>query len=450
MHLGRYADAGVRARDALELAERADGSTADLVRASAALGFSLAFREDPDAGLAVIRQAVEIAERAGHPDDVGCAYLHLAELLTGPLNNVEEGVLVARRGAEKLAAMGQGRTYQTRLLAIAANGLFRAGQWAESAQVLDDAMRHRPSGADAVEILLSRCRLWVGFGDVEAADRDLDAVATILAGGGARHVLPMLTLRAGLAMWQGRHAEARAAVQRGLTETRSDDLVLLGVLAWHGLRAEAEAQAGGEVPVDPGAVRRLQAVVERMVRGAGNAAPPVRAVVDGYLDLCTAELSRIEQRNDPDLWARAAQAWDRRKQPYPAAYSRLRQAEASFSRRTRRAAATTAIREAYETARAMGAKPFAAEVTQVAARARVALTGDEDVTPAAPTGDGLEMLTDREREVLAAVAEGLTNREIGQALFISERTVGVHVGHIFDKLQVRTRVQASRVFLRAA
>ncbi|MEV6595825.1 AAA family ATPase [Actinoplanes sp. NPDC051346] len=451
VHLGRYADAGVRAREALELAERADGSTADLVRASAALGFSLAFREDPDAGLAVIRQAVEIAERTKHPDDIGCAYLHLAELLTNPLNNIEEGVLVARRGAERLAAMGQGRTYQTRLLAIAANGLFRVGQWTEAGQVLDDAMRHRPSGADAVEILLARCRLWVGFGDVRA-DRDLDAVATILAGGGARHVLPMLTLRAGLAMWQGRHAEARAAVQRGLTETRSDDLVLLGVLAWHGLRAEAEAQAGGEIAVDPGAVRRLQAVVERMARGAGNAAPPVRAVVDGYLDLCAAELSRIEQRNDPSLWARAVQAWDRRKQPYPAAYSRLRQAEASFARRTKRTAATAAIREAYETARAMGAKPFAAEITQVAARARVTLTGEQETTPTALArgDDGLSMLTEREREVLAAVAEGLTNREIGQALFISERTVGVHVGHIFDKLQVRTRVQASRVYLRAA
>ncbi|MBB4761037.1 helix-turn-helix transcriptional regulator [Amorphoplanes digitatis] len=459
LHLGRYADAGVRAREALELAERADGSTADLVRASAALGFSLAFREDPDAGLAVIRQAVEIAERSGHPDDVGCAYLHLAELLTGPLNSVEEGVLVARRGAAKLAEIGLGRTYQARLLAIAANGLFRVGDWAEAERVLETAMSHRPSGADAVELLLSRCRLWVGFGDVEQADRDLDAVATILAGGGARHVMPMLTLRAGLAMWQGRHADARAAVQRGLTETRSDDLVLLGVLAWHGLRAEAEAQAGGEVPVDPGAVRRLQVVVERLGRGAGSAAPAVRAVVDGYLDLCAAEQSRIDERNDPDLWARAATSWDRRKQPYPAAYSRLRQAEASFARRPSRsararAAATAALREAYATARAMGARPFAAEITTVATRARVALTGDEDTVPHPPPGpdpdDELGMLTDREREVLAAVAEGLTNREIGQALFISERTVGVHVGHIFDKLQVRTRVQASRVYLRAA
>jgi DNA-binding CsgD family transcriptional regulator/tetratricopeptide (TPR) repeat protein len=451
LHLGRYADANARAREALELAE-VDGSTADLVRASAALGFSAAFREDPDAGLAVIRQAVDIAERSGHPDDIGCAYLHLAELLTGPLNNLEEGVLVARRGAEKLAGLGVGRTYQTRLLAIAAKGLFRVGQWAEAEKVLQDAMRHRPSGADAVELLLARCQLWVGFGDVEAANRDLDAVATVLAGGGARHVLPMLTLRAGLAMWQGRHAEARAAVQRGLTETRSDDLVLLGVLAWHGLRAEAEAHSAG-APVDPGAVRRLKVVVDRMAAGVGNAAPPVRAVIDGYLDLCAAELSRIEDRHDPEMWARAAAVWDRRKQPYPAAYSRLRQAEASFAGKARRGAATTAIRQAYATARAMGAKPFAAEISSIAARARVTLTSDDDTMPRTngPADcDELGGLTSREREVLAALAEGLTNKEIGHRLFISERTVGVHVGHIFDKLQVRTRVQASRVFLTAS
>ncbi len=450
VHLGRYADAADRAREALELADGSGESTADLVRASAALGFSLAFREDSDAGLAVIRQAVQIAERSGHPEDIGVAYQHLAELLANPLNSVEEGVLVARRGAERLAALGQGRVYQTRLLAIAANGLFRVGQWAEAEQVLRDAMRHRPSGADAVEILLARCRLWVGFGDIDAANRDLDAVATILAGGGARHVLPMLTLRAGLAMWQGRHDQARAAVQRGLTETRSDDLVLLGVLAWHGLRAEAEAQAGGEIPVDQLAVKRLQAVVERMAKGAGNAAGPVRAVIDGYLDLCAAETSRIEQRNDPDLWARAAATWDRRNQPYPAAYSRLRQAEASFARRRRKAAATAAIREAYATARAMGANPFAAEIVQIAARARVTLTTPSPATAEPGVADELAALTDREREVLEAVAEGLTNREIGQRLFISERTVGVHVGHIFDKLQVRTRVQASRVWLGAA
>ncbi|MEV6490501.1 AAA family ATPase [Actinoplanes sp. NPDC051633] len=439
LHLGRYAEAGVRAREALA----GTASTADLVRASAALGFSLAFREDPDEGLAVLRQALAAAEAGGTPDDVGCAFLHLAELLTGPLNSLEEGVLVARRGADRV-----GGTYRLRLLAIAANGLFRVGQWAEADRMLAEAMRQRPSGADAVEILLARCRLWVGFGDVEAAERDLDAVATLLAGGGARHVLPMLTLRAGLAMWQGRPDEARLAVRRGLTETRSDDLVLLGVLAWHGLRAEAEAHCGGEVPVDPAAVRRLTVVRDRMAKSVDDAAAPVRAVVEGYLDLCAAELSRIEDRHDPAPWERAASAWDKRNQPYPAAYSRLRQAEELLRRKGRKAAATAALRAAWATAQAMGAKPLAAEISAVASRARIALVaGEEPAVAAVDEGDELAVLTVREREVLAAIAEGLTNREIGQRLFISERTVGVHVGHIFDKLQVRSRVQASRVFL---
>jgi DNA-binding NarL/FixJ family response regulator len=101
----------------------------------------------------------------------------------------------------------------------------------------------------------------------------------------------------------------------------------------------------------------------------------------------------------------------------------------------------------------MGARPFAAEIVSTAHRFRVALADDVDTVDLAPPSaedDGLAVLTQREREVLAAVAEGLTNREIGERLFISERTVGVHVGHIFDKLQVRTRVQASRVFLTAA
>ncbi|BCJ41823.1 helix-turn-helix transcriptional regulator [Actinoplanes ianthinogenes] len=451
LHLGRYADANQRARDALELAA-VNGSTADLVRASAALGFSAAFREDPDAGLAVIRHAVEIAERSGHPDDLGVAYLHLAELLTGPLNNIEEGVLVARRGAERLASRGVGRTYQTRLLAIAGNGLFRIGQWAEADTMLEAAMRHRPSGADAVELLLARCRLWVNFGEVDNARRDLDAAATLLAGGGARHVLPMLTLRAGLAIWQKEHSEARAAVQRGLTETRSDDVVLLGVLAWHGLRAEAEAHVNG-VPVDPGALRRLKTVVARLETSAAAAAPEVRSVIDGYLSLCAAELSRVEGRSDPELWSRTAAIWDRH-QPYPAAYSRLRHAEVAMQRKSRRAAALAALRQAYATTIAMGARPLANEIKEVAQRFRVSLSDDADTVAMSPPepemGDELAVLTGREREVLAAVAEGLTNREIGELLFISERTVGVHLGHIFDKLQVRTRVQASRVYLTAA
>ncbi|SCL45740.1 Predicted ATPase [Micromonospora citrea] len=449
LHLGRYADAGRRAREALELSAAVEGSTSEVVLASAALGFSEAYLEDPDAGLAVMRRALETAERSGRPEDVACAYLHLAELLTGPLNVLEEGVVVARRGAERVAELGLGRTYETRLLAIATNGLFRVGQWAEAEKVVAAALRHRPSGADAVELLLARCRLSVGYGDIEAADRDLDAVATVLAGGGARHVIPLLTLRAGLAMWQGRHDLARQAVQRGLTESRSDDVGILAALVWHGLRAEAEAHASRTIAVDETAVRRLREVADRVARKSEHAARPVRDVVDGFLALCAAEVSRLDG-SDPELWARSVTEWDRRHHPYPAAYSRLRQAEALLARRSRSATAAKLLRQAYQVAQGLGAVPLTSEIRTLAGRARVSLE-ERSVAGApatGPGGDELGALTAREREVLAAVAEGLTNREIGQRLFISERTIGVHVSHIFDKLQVRTRVQASAIFLR--
>jgi DNA-binding NarL/FixJ family response regulator len=95
--------------------------------------------------------------------------------------------------------------------------------------------------------------------------------------------------------------------------------------------------------------------------------------------------------------------------------------------------------------------PLTDEIRTLAGRARVALEERGPVGAATPVGSAEELaaLTAREREVLAAVAEGLTNKEIGQRLFISERTIGVHVSHIFDKLQVRTRVQASAIFLRS-
>lgn len=58
------------------------------------------------------------------------------------------------------------------------------------------------------------------------------------------------------------------------------------------------------------------------------------------------------------------------------------------------------------------------------------------------TPQGLEMLTPREREVIALVAAGRTNRETARYLWISPHTVRAHLEHIFEKLEVTTRAAA--------
>jgi DNA-binding CsgD family transcriptional regulator len=454
LQMGRYAEAGQRARDALARAGQ-DCASATVV-AGAVLGFSQAYLADThaDAGLRTLREALLVAERAGSPDDVGCAYLYLAELLTGPLNELEAGVELARVGARRAEELGVGRRFGTRLLAVAANGLFRIGRWTEATEAVDIGLRHRPAGAEAVELLLARSRVFVARGDLDAAERDLDAVATLLADGGARHVLPMLTLRAGLATWQRRFGDARDAIRRGLSTVETiDEVWLLAPLTWHGLRVEAEAFANGGEPPDDAMVTRLVAINDRGAVPTGDGG--VQDAVAGYRELGLGELSRLAERPDPSSWARAATIWQARHQPYPVAYALLRQAEALFGQRTRNAEAVAVLHRANGIAHELGARPLLDEIQLLASRARVKLVGNEP----APTGVGREPvrvphkdplagLTVRELEVLTHVADGLTNEEIGRRLFISNRTVGVHVSRILAKLQVRSRVQAGAVFLR--
>jgi DNA-binding CsgD family transcriptional regulator len=94
--------------------------------------------------------------------------------------------------------------------------------------------------------------------------------------------------------------------------------------------------------------------------------------------------------------------------------------------------------QARETARALGAGPLLAEIRRLG------------TTAARSAEHGTTGLTDREREVLALLVEGRTNRQIAQRLYISEKTVSVHVSNILAKLGVHSRNEAAAVARRDA
>jgi DNA-binding CsgD family transcriptional regulator len=71
------------------------------------------------------------------------------------------------------------------------------------------------------------------------------------------------------------------------------------------------------------------------------------------------------------------------------------------------------------------------------------LVGDAQLAEVTSEGHSILRLSPREKEVLSLLAQGLSNREIGAALFISPVTVKVHVRHIFDKLGVKSRTAAA-------
>ncbi|MDT7671157.1 MAG: hypothetical protein QOC74_3940 [Pseudonocardiales bacterium] len=452
---GEFAAARSVARRALR-PSRAAGLPSVEARVLAILGFSLAYLADTEKGSDALVEALAVAERTGAPTAIGEAYLRRAELLSGPLNQLVEGVACARDGAERVAELGLSRTAGVALLALASNALFRLGRWDEAEKAVAQAWELEPTGGEALEVRLARCRLDVGRGRFASAENDLEAVELLTGSSvGPRHRIPLLILRAGLEMWRARPELAVGYVEEGLglVELGEVDIWLVAPLLWHGTRAWAETTRLGLAPLSAEQVRRLRGHCAEMVRRSVMTVPAVRDVVATFAAMCDAEVTRAEGRSDPEIWARVADLWDQREHPYPAAYARLRRAEALLASRARSAAATRELVLAERTARSLDAGPFLAEITDLARRARVRLdapdSDDEDSDhehiPSPRTGaeSALDALTAREREVLDELASGLTNREIAGRLFISEKTVGVHVSRIFAKMGVHSRVQAS-------
>jgi len=469
---GAAGDEGIRQlQEALALARELDDPDVAF-RASLNLTTALALFGRRDEAIEVTREAIERARA----DGLEVAY---GNSLRG---NIAEALFNAGRWAEAR------ETIRTAL------------EWSPDAVAFADASMT----AAMLEVETSvdeRAASLLGWRPLEidhAPDPQLEVPATRAA--------------ASFALWRGDVADARRAVERGWALVRrAEDWALAARMAATYLEVQAalatDARERHALPEISGARqrgKRVLAEAETVLRTSGIApGAPSRLEADANLATARAFAARLDGRDDPVLWDTAAQAWERAGEPYQVARARWRQAEAALPGRDARVARAQArgpLLEAVRIARELGARPLLRELTNLASRALISLpdAAAEGETPGRPmmapevrprasgaarpgttgepianrdvpetahaAGSGIAAafapddggkrekeafgLSRREREVLALIAEGRTNREIGERLFISQKTVGVHVGNILAKLGASGRVEAAMVAIR--
>ena len=367
-------------------------------------------------------------------------YVHLWRVL-GEQGRADEMVRIAEDAAELCRAADM--DVASRLLdCLAAGFLHQLGRWDE-AEVHLSVDEAELSGLAAVVIPAVRGALAVDRGDLTRAREDLETARCLGAQVHDGRINGLLYRGlAELAAWEGRPDEALATVVTGLGLTGDDEM--LARLCAVGLRAAADL-AGRERRDAGRSTARPEAgdLVDRLVRLDARAEArhaPTSSEVRAAVATGEAEVTRSAGRSDPALWTEAARRWDGLGFSPPAAYCRWRLAEAVLAE-GRRADALPIWRAAHEEATRLGAQRLRAALEDEAARAAIPLDqdgGDEHADAPAPF-----RLTARELEVLALVAAGRTNRQIGEALFISEKTASVHVSRILAKLGARSRAQAA-------
>jgi DNA-binding CsgD family transcriptional regulator len=147
-----------------------------------------------------------------------------------------------------------------------------------------------------------------------------------------------------------------------------------------------------------------------------------------------AELGRLRGSASPEAWRQVVELFGYG-HVYEQARSRFRLAEALLATDDRPGAAVE-LTAAHEVAVRLGAAPLRTAVEALARRGRLELPG----LPRA--AEVSTVLTPREVEVLALMAQGRTNRQIGAELFISEKTASVHVSNILAKFGASGRTEA--------
>jgi DNA-binding CsgD family transcriptional regulator/tetratricopeptide (TPR) repeat protein len=484
---GTFSDAERLAREAIRVAEAcgADGR-AQLAHATTTLGVSLGWGDDPESGVALLLEARALAEEAADHDELFRVYANLTTVLD-LVGRREEAVKVAYEGIEATRRAGLEAVYGNFLRGNAADSLFLLGRWAESRALSATALEWSPAGVAFVVSVDSLAIVEIETRAGEYAGRLLGQLLLELETvRDSQHGVPVYRAAASFALWRNDHADARRAAERGwqLVEG-SEDWSLVAKMAATVAEVDAAAGADARTRRDLAALanarsRAAQVVAEAeaSARASGvSSAIGSRREADAYLATAAAHRGRLEGRDDPASWSAVADCWHQLANPYEVARARWREAEAILGTgegRTSRAKARAPLQAAATIALGLAARPMLRELRELAGRAMIRLPegidellAEDGLAPAAPVagttpsalvrgvvGEAAPPRTDtfglsrREHEVLALISEGRTNREIGERLFISQKTVGVHVGNILAKLGVSGRVEAAAVAIR--
>ncbi|WP_276313847.1 helix-turn-helix transcriptional regulator [Solihabitans fulvus] len=425
--LARSQEAQDLAAEALRLGRAAgDGSVQALALVTLA---SRASRDgDADGATELAARAGELAAAAGDHDTVLLARV----MATGALEAVgahERAVEVARRGIAEARRVGLAGGRGAMLAAGLAESLYSLGRLVEAREVVAEAVGLRPPPLYLAVLLTQTAAIALAEGAPEEAAEAVARARELMGADytGRQFLLPLLKVRCRLAAESGDQDGADLAVDELLDDAGATAYPsLVWPLLVTCVRACRAAQAR--------AVRNplAQGVIAR--RLAGLRALGERLTVTGPVQAAHRATLRAEFGGDLASWDAAVAAWREVGQPYPMAVA-LRQAAESALAAGDRAGAQARLREAGSTANSLGAQGLRHELELLATRGRLLPEPAED-------DDGLG-LTPRETEVLRLVARGRSNRQVGEELFISAKTAGVHVSNILAKLGVGSRTEAA-------
>ncbi|GLF94818.1 AAA family ATPase [Streptomyces yaizuensis] len=427
--------------ESLETAERAV-SYARMVseeeielKARFILGVLMTDAGDIDGGLAEIHAARERAVRLGLPSLIGRFHVNLPAVLEG-LGRSQQAVDLITEGIALTHHYGL-LDSEAWILGYLAESCYSLGRWDDAVTAAEQAVRKalspRPRGYAAVQLAL----LALARGDAAAAAGQLAAARAHFGTHDPmpQSSLPLARVELGIAAADGRVADARAAFADAV---RDGVQPCVHRYAWPLVRAAAtlEADTRGLPAAEPGRAEALD-LIRRTVTTLAAAVP----VWQAHETWVRAELRRATGEDTAADWAEADAAFDGVGFPREHAMVRTRRAQTLLP--VDREQATALLRRAAATAQRVGDRPLAEDIALTAQSARLTLASGDSAPAIAPRqGPGLG-LTPREEDVLRLVADGRSNRQIAEALYISPKTASVHVSNILAKLGVSGRGEAA-------